>query len=317
MKRNEIYKLIQEYLKDPPVIIWGSGATIACGLPSMNDLNNTLKAKFSFFDKDSTNLENELGKTEYEPHISEIRKCIWECIAEKDVSFLNNILEKSDTYIGVKKLIEKFTEPHPNILNIITTNYDRVLENTMALNNISYTDGFSGRLLFVFDEILFSEKKKSPFVKLIKVHGSLNWFYINGETRYFHGNNNFDPKIISPGKNKFQEAFAEPYRTLIQNSDEIIKNSRSLLVVGFGFNDEHLTPQITTKIKKGCPIVILTKQLTDTTKKQLENASFYLCLEESECRKTKISYKKRMDSSEETIEVDGDFWQLNNFMEAL
>ena len=104
---------------------------------------------------------------------------------------------------------------------------------------------------------------------------------------------------------------------MIQNSDEIIKNSRSLLVVGFGFNDEHLTPQITTKIKKGCPIVILTKELTDTTKKQLENASFYLCLEESECRKTKISYKKRMDSSEETIEVDGDFWQLNNFMEAL
>ena len=107
MEKNEIYKLIQEYLKDPPVIIWGSGATIACGLPSMNDLNDTLKVKFSFFDKNNTNLENELGKTEYEPHISEIRKCIWECIAEKDVSFLNSILEKSDTYIGVKKLIEK------------------------------------------------------------------------------------------------------------------------------------------------------------------------------------------------------------------
>ena len=52
MKRNEIHKLIQEYLKDPPLIIWGSGANIAGGLLSMNDLNNMLKAKFSFFDKD-------------------------------------------------------------------------------------------------------------------------------------------------------------------------------------------------------------------------------------------------------------------------
>ena len=39
MTKDEIYKLIQVFLNNPPVVIWGSGATIAYGLPSMDELN--------------------------------------------------------------------------------------------------------------------------------------------------------------------------------------------------------------------------------------------------------------------------------------
>ena len=79
MTKDETYKLIQKFLKDPPVVIWGSGATICYGLPSMNDLNNALKKKYVFFDKSNTNLEEELGKDKYEPYLAEIRKTIWQC----------------------------------------------------------------------------------------------------------------------------------------------------------------------------------------------------------------------------------------------
>ena len=35
--REKIYQIVQNFLKNPPLIVWGSGATISFGLPSMND----------------------------------------------------------------------------------------------------------------------------------------------------------------------------------------------------------------------------------------------------------------------------------------
>ena len=36
--KENIFKTIQKFLKSPPVIIWGSGATAAYGFPTMQDL---------------------------------------------------------------------------------------------------------------------------------------------------------------------------------------------------------------------------------------------------------------------------------------
>lgn len=317
MTEDEIYKLIQYFLKNPPVVIWGSGATIAYGLPSMNDLNDVLKSKYDFFDKANNNLEEELGKEKYQDHLSEIRKTIWSCIKEKDEIILQDILTNYNKYNGIRLLIEKFTEPHPHVFNIITTNYDRVLEDVMSINNYSYTDGFSGRLLSSYQESIFKNTSDTPFINLIKVHGSLNWFKINGETRYFNCNSKYEPKIIPPGKNKYQQAFSEPYRNLIQISDKAIKDSKSLLLVGFGFNDEHITPRITERIHKGIPIVMLTKNITPTAKGQLKFATCYLAIEENSAKKTKITYKKQSDNKEFIEIIDGSLWKLDNFMEAL
>lgn len=319
MTKNEVYKLIQTFLKDPPVIIWGSGATIGYGLPSMDSLNEILKSKHSFFNKTNTNLEEELGKSKYEKHLPKIRKTIWEAIEEKDKIVLENMLHKPETFKGIKCLVEKFLDSHPNMLNIITTNYDRVLENVLSLNNIAFTDGFSGRNLSLFDEdsFLFSKVPKNlhSFVNIIKVHGSLNWFNINGDIRYYPTLSD-EPEIIPPGKNKYRQAYSEPYRNLIQIADKIIKNSKSLLVVGFGFNDEHLTPRVTEQIRKGVPIIILTKNITGSTKKQLEGASCYLGMEEAAANKTRILIKQKKNDTESIEEIDGSLWQLNNFMEV-
>ena len=42
MDIDDIYKCLQDYLKDPPLVIWGSGATIGFGLPSMGDLKTEI-----------------------------------------------------------------------------------------------------------------------------------------------------------------------------------------------------------------------------------------------------------------------------------
>lgn len=314
--KEKIFKIVQVFLRNPPLVVWGSGATISFGLPSMWKLNEKLKSVIKDFDTDNDNLEIELGKDKYQDKMPEIKKVIWEEINEADKVVLDKITTNNTSdFEGIKLMVEKFIEAHPQVLNIVTTNYDRVLEYTMSYHNVSYTDGFNGKVLSSFNENLFKTKN---IVNLIKVHGSLNWFNVEGDIRYV--NSCFDkhtPQIIAPGKSKYQEAYNSPYRELIQKADSAIKEASSFLVVGFGFNDEHLTPKIKYQVKRGIPIVLITKKITDNTIEELKDAEKYILFEEVSVGKTNVIYKNSKSETEQKDELEGDFWQLTKFMEIL
>lgn len=314
-EKEKIFTIIQNYLKKPPVVIWGSGATVPFGLPSMWSLNESIKREIPEFDQTNENLEIELGKEEYRDLMPKIKEIIWNEISKADEKVLKDFLV-SDTNIfeGIKKLVQKIGDVHPKVVNIITTNYDRILEYVLSFNNITFTDGFLGKDLSIFNDNLFDSKN---IVNLVKVHGSLNWFEFGGEARYL--NNNFEgsiPHIICPGKNKYQETYKSPYRELIQKSDSFINNADSFLVIGFGFNDEHLTPKIKVKIKKGAPIVVITKVITETCVQEIQDAEKYVLIEESDGNKTKFTFKEKGSQKQEVI-LEGNFWSLNNFIEII
>jgi hypothetical protein len=314
-KQDEVFKLIQKFLKNPPVIVWGSGATIPFNMPSMWHLNELLKKEIDEFDNSSNNLEIELGKDIYDEQMPAIRKLIWQEIDEKDNAALQLLLEGDrHEFKGIKTLLEKFKEVHPKVVNIITTNYDRVLENVMGFYDIHFTDGFLGKNLSLFNEENF---KKESIINLVKVHGSLNWFEKDGDFRFLTSSPLIgSPLIICPGKKKFQEAYNSPYRELIQQSDKLIKEASSFLVIGFGFNDEHLTPRIRTSIKKGTPIVVITKCVTDSCKEELKDSEKYILIEESESENTKFTIKTHNKAPYEFV-VKGNYWSLNNFIEII
>ncbi len=311
-----VFKIVQKFIETPPLIVWGSGATISFGLPSMWHLNEALKKEIKDFDIQNENLEIELGKEKYQEEMPQIKKIIWDTIHKIDIQVLEKVLSGNPEFNGVKVLIEKLIYTHPKVVNIITTNYDRVLEYVLSYNNIPFTDGFNGKMLSIFDNTLF---KNRDMVNLIKVHGSLNWFNVNDDIRYINCySDKYEPQIITPSKNKYREAYHSPYRELIQKSDSLIETASSFLVVGFGFNDEHLTPKIRAKVKKGIPIVLITKEVTENTKEELKDADKYIFLEDSSNEnKTKITYKTSKDSTEISLEIDGSYWQLNKFMEIL
>lgn len=312
--KERIFTIVQNYLKNPPVIIWGSGATVPFGLPSMWTLNEIIKKEIPDFDKECENLEIELGKDKYIDLIPLIRNVIWEAITKVDIEVQQRLLSGSSDFIGIKKLVLKISDAHPKVTNVITTNYDTIIENVLSFNDISFTDGFLGKDLSLFDENLFSNKN---IVNIVKVHGSLNWFEIGGDIRYLQNNTeNSISQIICPGKNKYQETYKSPYRELIQKSDSFITSANSFLVIGFGFNDEHLTPRIITKIKKGIPIVIITKKISETCLKEINGAEKYILLEEHEETFTKVTIQER-NSNKQTIILEGNYWSLNNFVEIL
>jgi hypothetical protein len=319
-EKNEIlektFKIVQGFLKNPPLIVWGSGATVPFRIPSMGALNERLKKEISDFDTENDNLEIELGKEKYQEKMPVIKYVIWNAINEADKLVLEKLTNNQTTdFHGIKLLIDKFIEVHPQVLNIVTTNYDRVLEYAMSYHDVMFTDGFNGKILSSFNENLFQSKN---IVNLIKVHGSLNWFNIDGEIRYVTSClEKYTPQIIAPGKSKYQEAYNSPYRELIQKADNFIKTASSFLVVGFGFNDEHLTPRIKTQIKKGVPLVLITKKITETTMAELKGAEKYILFEEKSASLTNVIYKSSNSENEQSIVLEGDFWQLSKFMEIL
>ena len=315
---SDIFTTIQQFLRNPPVIIWGSGATIPFNLPSMAQLNDALKEKIEGFNITNENLETELGKPEYEERMPEIRKAVWDTVNQADRQVYEKLTAGNfDDLEPIKNMIEKFRECHPRVVNIITTNYDRILEYTMAYHTIPFTDGFSGRDFSIFSDTNFQER---DLVNLIKVNGSLNWFKIENSVRFLSGYSECcEPIIICPGKNKYQEASQSPYRDLVQKSDNLIQKANSFLVVGFGFNDEHLTPKIKDKVNAGTPLVLATREVTESCKKEMAQAQKYILLQE--CKesenKTLVMIKEGKGMEIEEQRIDGNYWQLNKFMEIL
>ena len=262
-KKDKAFKIIQKFLEDPPVIIWGSGATIPYGLPSMNDLKQALQSQDIVSLEKSDNLETELGKIQDIEKINKIKTFIRSEVFKKDIECLKQSIKDINHFSAVNKLIEVFYEAHPQKMDIITSNYDRVLEYAISRLGYNYTDGFTGKQLSKFDKDNFKTKN---IINLMKVPGSLNWFsFNNGYPFFLTGEyedkiNDLKSLMILPSNLKYQDTLQEPYRTIITKSDVITEQAKSFLVVGFGFNDEHITPKLDDQIKKGIPIVVYHKE---------------------------------------------------------
>ena len=314
MDIDEIYQTIQEYLKVPPLVIWGSGATIGFGLPSMTKLKDEIGNALTTFDKTCTDLEAELGKDKYEADLPQIRKIIRNVVCDADIKAKEQLLKNSDDFEGIRRLTKFCHDPHPKVMNVVSTNYDRILEYVWGYNGLHFTDGFEQHELAEFDENKFQDK---DIINLMKVHGSLDWFEIDHEVRKLNTDFGYDPVMIPPGKNKYRTTHNSPYRELMQKSDDAIKKASSFLVVGFGFNDEHITPLVGKKTRNGTPIVVVTKEVTSTTEKELEKAKKVIYVEAaSDITKSHIRIFENGTLKSDTVE-DKDYWKLNSFMDIL
>lgn len=314
MDIDEIYQTIQEYLKVSPLVIWGSGATIGFGLPSMSKLKDEIGNALPTFDKTCTDLEAELGKDKYEADLPQIRKIIRNVVCDADIKAKEQLLKNSDDFEGIQRLTKFCHDPHPKVMNVVSTNYDRILEYVWGYNGLFFTEGFEQHELAEFDENKFQDK---DIINLMKVHGSLDWFEIDHDVRKLNTDFGYDPVMIPPGKNKYRTTHNSPYRELMQKSDDAIKRASSFLVVGFGFNDEHITPLVGKKTRNGTPIVVVTKEVTSTTEKELEKAKKVIYVEAaSDITKSHIRIIENGTLKSDTVE-DKDYWKLNSFMDIL
>ena len=234
--KNKLFEMTQNYLNPCPLIVWGSGATIPFGMPSMGELKQEIEiTKEGNLEKILSNIKNKKTKSNYERKIFQI-------INERDSNLREKFIKNHQEIKSLFNFINYFYNSHPQRVDIITTNYDCVLEYMFSYYGIPYSDGFSGREFSEFNEKMFKDKNQ---VNLYKVHGSLRWH----KARYSHHNSMMDG--IFPTREKYEKAHLDPYRTIITKSDEAIKRAKCFLFIGFGFNDQHITSEIEKLLDKG------------------------------------------------------------------
>ncbi|MBZ5969743.1 SIR2 family protein [Leuconostoc gasicomitatum] len=153
-----------------------------------------------------------------------------------------------------------------NKINIVTTNYDTLLEDAAESMKATVFDGFSFSQTPQFDSTMFdwnlvknvSNIKtheivyKQQVFNLLKIHGSLTWERSQSSdniTRKRKDSVKF-PVMVFPSSDKYAQSYEEPYFDLFTKFQELLKIPNTLFITtGFSFSDNHISKMILSAIK--------------------------------------------------------------------
>ena len=153
---------------------------------------------------------------------------------------------------------------------IFTTNYDLCFEYAARFGRYVAIDGFSHTSPQVFDSIYYSydivKREANPdnhdFISnvfhLYKLHGSIDWEknLTTNEIQRVAGTKN--PVLVYPRNTKYELAFEQPYIEMMSAFQTAIRQPETaLLVVGFGFNDNHLAEPILSAIRSNLNLKVV------------------------------------------------------------
>ena len=289
---NDLKTIIQDFFQENTVTIIGSGLSASEGIPGMSALAIELKDKIPKFIIEETDivnwnaisdrlvagegleeaLHNEKPTSAVEEKIREITAAFIRS-AEKEV--LNNVLLGFSRF-RLSDYLQRFNIRN-NGLTIITTNYDRLVEYSCEIDGIRVDNLFVGKFISKFspDESKYSFCKKirnlkgqsrveySPKVTILKPHGCLSWYQIDGSVRSIPYIERDDCLIITPGINKYKEGYNEPFDTHRARANAAIDSALRYIIIGYGFGDDHLETHLLRQFRSNKKALILTRSLSD------------------------------------------------------
>jgi hypothetical protein len=182
----------------------------------------------------------------------------------------------------LRKLLDGLPPSNP-VQYVVTPNYDMLIEHTCDALGVPWTDGFTTGSTCRLDwgaarnsmlKMTREPRGRSwtdttrfmPHVQLHKVHGSINWFRNADETRLLRCDRMIDREapagwrraMITPGVRKLQEAGKN--REWFAGADAAIAEAGAFLIVGYGFNDDHIHNGIQKRlVDQGCSGIVVTR----------------------------------------------------------
>lgn len=307
---DRMLEFAQEALALTPVLILGSGASAAHGVPGMWPLATALNAapgvsaptaeeagQWSAFKAElagGKDLEAALGAVRLTDrqtaYVADVTRAF---LLDHDEAVFKKVVSDRRA-LPLSRLYQHLFRSTHRIIDVITPNYDRLAEYAADAAGVIHFTGFTSGYLQTRTQAHAPRPTGGDggrVVNIWKVHGSLDWFedvdhQIIGVRGCRGTPDGFTPLMITPGIDKYRLAHLEPFRTIFGCSDAALEKARSYLCVGYGFNDQHLQ----TKLVERCdvdavPIIVVTKNLSDTTKAFLRGGRCrkYLALEEGHC----------------------------------
>ncbi|MGH6774419.1 SIR2 family protein [Brucella tritici] len=145
---------------------------------------------------------------------------------------------------------------------IFTTNYDTCFETAARRSSFIVVDGFAFGSEAHFDSSQFSYdvvrratgEEKSDFIEnlfhLYKIHGSIDWEFNQKSGQIARRPGTKKPLLIYPKSTKYELSFSQPYIEMMGTFQSALRTpNTTLLVIGFGFNDKHISEPIVGAIK--------------------------------------------------------------------
>lgn len=260
-------------------------------------------------------------------------------------SLLARIVDESSKCVAdaeAKSVEELLAGKTPNILgplfeillvtndtaDVITTNYDRLIEIDAALHGIRVDTMFYGHTLGRLDEKLARDElievrrgsartrnRKDigtrPHIRLSKPHGSLDWRIFNGDIVRMDFPIGQGARIITPGSSKYREGYERPFDDQRERANRAINSGTAFLALGYGFNDPHLQTHLQRRFKE-VPALVLAHRLTASAKTYLSTNERAIGIESSGTPGTCIAHQ-----GGEKIALQGDLWKIEELIKEI
>jgi hypothetical protein len=153
---------------------------------------------------------------------------------------------------------------------IFTTNYDRCFEEAGRQGRYVVVDGFSHTAPPTFDAVHFSYETVTRLAgteafdpipnsfHLYKLHGSVDWQRQEPSGEITKWMSTGKPVLIYPRNSKYELAFEQPYLEMFSAFQSALREpDTGVLVVGFGFNDNHLAEPIMSAVRSNLSLKIV------------------------------------------------------------
>ena len=250
----------------------GAGVGKACGLPDMEELQKEVLSNLS--ENDHTCLNRQLDGRNLEQALSRLRgiatllakgETLGDLTAESAKNLDMEICKIISTKLAADRqhltaaryLAAWAGRTHHRLpVELFTVNYDLLMETALEDMGVPYFDGFVGTLKANFDTQLVEnlpglseEAIPAFFVRLWKLHGSINWQWSKDHKRIIRlGQPVGDhAAAIYPSDTKYEESRRVPFVVLQDRLRKSLHQPETvLLITGYSFRDEHLNEHIFT-----------------------------------------------------------------------
>lgn len=335
----DLKKELQGFFQDGLVIIVGSGLSAAEGIPGMGPLQDCLQMevpkRVSGEDLESWKriAEQILSGKGLEAALlnSPPTESLEEVIVGLTVGLIEPVerLVISDVVSGRRILPLSTFLPHANpqpnrALPVVTPNYDRLIEVAAEAIGWAADTMFAGQCIGRLDPGLSQLSlvkrivggrepriERRPHVQVSKPHGSLDWF--KGQTGPLRTSVPVElPRlIITPGKNKYRKGYDRPFDLHREYANRAIDGASRLLVLGYGFNDDHLETHLSERLRRGTPCLALTKSLSGNASAIIAQSPGMIALSENPANMA-LSFTCTRSTGAATYD-SGPLWQLAEF----
>ncbi len=333
MDYDALVKFVQEHFTDGLALVIGSGLSSAEGIPGMPELAAYLSGRANSLAGGDATLwstikaaldANEGLEAALLKHPPTDALQVWiaqgtsELMMPKEREVMSAVLRGERT-LRLTTFLNKALKPTTG-LPILTPNYDRLIEVACEMAGFHVDTTAVGHYAGAFDHArscmgscrgITTRAKTTvldhfPRAIVLKPHGSFDWYQSGNDARRCGLDLDAERLIITPGLNKYRAGYNSPFDKHRDLANDYINRAGRLLVVGYGFNDDHLETHLVKRIQDGTPTLILNRFASEKVKKLSEESPRCVCLS-----KPPASVGVAMVTKGHNFEYQGnDLWDL-------